>query len=158
MFAIFVGIMFVFGAVRSILFGGPRWYRGPGPRWYGRRYGWLDDWDDWHDPWFADRRRRTWAAPVPLPPRLPPRSPLDQKAFTLAPVSIEQALDQLVIAIVARTNATPDQEREIREVMFRLVQGGAIRDARDAIVEAMVEIREILDPEQRQLLTPTGLR
>jgi hypothetical protein len=87
---------------------------------------------------------------------VPPRSPIDQKAVTLAPVSIDQALDQLVVAIVARTNATPSQERAIREVMFRLVEGGAIRDARDAIVEAMLEIREILDPEQRQLLTLTA--
>jgi hypothetical protein len=83
---------------------------------------------------------------------------VDQPSLNVAPVSTEQALEQLVMAIVARTRATPDQELAIRQVMFRVVEGGALRDARDAIVDAMVEIREILDPDQRELLTLPSAR
>jgi hypothetical protein len=86
-----------------------------------------------------------------LPER--PHAHVDQPSTTIVPFSTEQALDQLVMAIVSRTRATPNQELAIRQVLLRVVEGGALRDARDAIVDAMVEIREILDPEQRELLT-----
>jgi hypothetical protein len=144
-----VGTIFLIHLVRVIT--GAR-YHG---RWGYRRWSYPDDrlaWyfedDDWTGPWDAPPRRAK--------PFLPPAASLApspvRPSEVVATSTIDQAMDQLVVAIVRTTDASEAQEKAIRDVVTRLMAEDVIGDASRSIAGALLEVREILDDDQRRRL------